>query len=395
MRWMICVSVLLLSGFAWNAFAEEGKPLEIPIWPGVAPGSEDWTQKEVAYANAWDHKQMIRNVTKPTLTAFFADPAKSTGTAVVIAPGGGFRFHSWENEGTAVAQWLASRGVSAFVLKYRLLNTGESQELFEKGQEPKGAAIDIVALGAADGRQAIKVVRQHATEWKIDSDRIGILGFSAGGSVTMGVVMEHDAQSKPNFAAPIYGPGKPGAVAEDAPPLFIVCAGDDKGAANGSVKLYTDWKAAGRPAELHMYSTGGHGFGMSKRGLPIDHWIDRFTEWLEVQGLMRSKAATQQAKEPTANTMAIHKGAGGNVLITVSSPRPFPTINSAAVLYVGTEKSCSSRYAPGGAQTTLIFQMTPDEFAKVKVGDRVAVRYDPDSQEEWDFGQVGKKDLEN
>jgi acetyl esterase/lipase len=262
----------------------------IPLWPGVAPGSEEWKQTEVEYAAAWDHKKMVRNVTLPTLTAYFPDPSKANGTAVIIAPGGGFRFLSWENEGTAVADWLTARGITAFVLKYRLLDTGDQAE-FDKGKKPvlatSPAGADIAFLASADGRQAMKVVRQRAAEWKIAPNRLGFMGFSAGGVVTMGVVMSPDPDSRPDFAAPIYGAIPIDAVPANAPPLFLLCASDDKGASDASGKLYLKWIAAGRSAELHVYAKGGHGFGMSQRGLPVDHWIDRLGDWLDVQGLMK------------------------------------------------------------------------------------------------------------
>ena len=186
---------------------------------------------------------MVRNVTTPTLTAFLPEPATATGAAVVICPGGGFRFLSWQSEGTEVAEWLQKRGVAAFVLRYRVKETPASEEEFRKemaaflgglarrgrsavgdaaeGEAPKGQGTPgeasrpaiqeemrkVGALGIADGRQAVKVVRQHAAEWGIKPDRIGIMGFSAGGMVTMGVAMDHDAESRPDFAAPIYGGG--------------------------------------------------------------------------------------------------------------------------------------------------------------------------------------------
>jgi putative heme-binding domain-containing protein len=284
----------------------------IPVWPGVAPGSEGWTQKEVEYQSDWDRKAMVRNVTTPTLTAFLPDPAAATGTAVVVCPGGGFRFLSWQSEGTEVAEWLRARGVAAFVLKYRLMKTAESEKEFRKEMAAffgaltklkdragapgarKGPAIPegmrkIGALAIADGRQALKVVRRHAAEWGIKPDRVGIMGFSAGGMVTMGAVMNPDREDRPAFAAPIYGGGTGGAmVPDDAPPLFILCAADDRLAAGGSVRLYSEWRAAGRPAELHIYEKGGHGFGMARRGLPVDHWIDRFGDWLGQRGLIRT-----------------------------------------------------------------------------------------------------------
>ena len=136
----------------------------------------------------------------------------------------------------------------------------------------------------------MKVVRQRASEWGIAPDRIGILGFSAGGMVTMGVVMQSDGESRPNFAAPIYGGSTGGAaVPANAPPLFILCADDDALMAAGSARLYSEWKAAKKSAELHIYSKGGHGFGMNRRGLPVDNWIERFGDWLGTQGLLKPK----------------------------------------------------------------------------------------------------------
>lgn len=281
----------------------------LPLWSGVAPGSENWTQQEVEYLDASKQK-MVRNVVRPTLTAYLPERSKANGTAVIVCPGGGFRFLSWQSEGTAVAEWLRERGVAAFVLKYRLMDTGATEAEFQKsiaelfrsinqrasGREPAADPVariermPIVSLAAADGRQAMKVVRQRASEWGIAPDRIGILGFSAGGMVTMRVVMEHAADSRPNFAAPIYGGGTGGAaIPTDAPPLFILCANDDALAATASAKLYTEWKTANKSAELHIYSKGGHGFGMNRRGLPVDHWIERFGDWLGTQGWLKPK----------------------------------------------------------------------------------------------------------
>jgi acetyl esterase/lipase len=307
----------------------------IPVWPGVAPGSEGWKQKEVEYRNEWDHKAMVRNVTAPSLTAFLPDASAATGAAVVICPGGGFRFLSWQSEGTEVAEWLRARGVAAFVLKYRVMETPASEEAFRKemaaffgslanrkertaaddaskpgapkGQVKPGEASQraipedmrqVGTMAVADGRQAIKVVRRHAAEWGIKPDRIGIMGFSAGGMVTMGVVMEHDADSRPDFAAPIYGGGTGGAkVPDGAAPLFILCASDDRLAVAGSARLFAEWRAAGRPVELHIYEKGGHGFGMTPRGLPVDRWIEPYGDWLGQRGLIR-RAPDRRRRSP-------------------------------------------------------------------------------------------------
>lgn len=269
----------------------------IPVWPGGTPGTETWKQKEVEFRNP-QNQIAIRNVVNPTLTPFLPDAGNANGTAVIVCPGGGFRFLSWESEGTEVAKWLAARGIAAFVLKYRLIDTGATEEEFRHALATLFASIRkmseglggrfpaledlraITTLAAADAGQAVRLVRQRASEWKIRPDRIGLLGFSAGAMVTMGVVMENDAASKLNFAAPIYGGATNGQkVPEDAPPLFLLAAQDDPLSVT-TVQLYSDWKAAGRPAELHIYSKGGHGFGMNKRNAPVDTWIERFGDWL-------------------------------------------------------------------------------------------------------------------
>ncbi len=221
-----------------------------------------------------------------------------------------------------MARWLQQRGVAAFVLKYRLLDTGATPEEFRKKMEEFARSManrrnrdtlpeemqKIVALAAADGRQAVKVVRQHAAEWGVAPDRVGIMGFSAGGMVTTAVVLDHDRESRPNFAAPIYGGNVGDAkVPADAPPLFILCADDDAFAAANSARLYLAWHEAHHSAELHVYAKGGHGFGMARRGLPVDHWIDRFGDWLGTQGLLRP--AGGERRPSSASGAAAQAGA--------------------------------------------------------------------------------------
>jgi acetyl esterase/lipase len=275
----------------------------IPLYPGVALGSEGWTRKE---ATAMTEKgPMVRNIVKPTITAFLPDKPKATGTAIVIAPGGAFRYLAIEAEGTKVAEWLRDRGVAAFVLKYRVAEMPASDQAFLQARAQANSAARPAAnanraemekvreLADNDGRQALKIVRQRASQWGIDPNRIGIMGFSAGAILAMDVVMHHEAGSRPNFAAPIYGRAVDGPVPQDAPPLFIACAANDPLIpSTNSAKLFTQWKEAGKSAELHIYAKGGHGFGMMKQGLPTDHWIDRFGDWLEVEGLLKPAADT-------------------------------------------------------------------------------------------------------
>ena len=276
------------------------------LWPGDAPGSESWTQKEIEYRDQRG-EAMVRNIVRPSLTVFLPDRASANGTGIVVAPGGGFQFLSWDSEGTKVAQWLNGRGVAAFVLKYRVNETPVDPQEFQtrmaamfgrgrgagRGAPPPAPRSDFMqsvrAMAVADGKQAMKIVRQHAGEWGVAPDRVGLMGFSAGAMLTTGLLTDYDAETRPSFAASIYGNTiEPSRVPPDAPPLFILCAEDDPLLpSTGSAALFTAWKNAGHLAELHIYSKGGHGFGMHQQGLPVDHWIDRFGEWLEAQGLLK------------------------------------------------------------------------------------------------------------
>ncbi len=268
-------------------------PHVIPLWPDGAPGSEDWTWQEQETVIPPSLK-VVRNVTRPTLTAYLPDSVNENRTAVVVCPGGAFHFLSIDMEGHDVARWLCARGVAAFVLKYRLIRTGDNfpAEVWERlsnREQMDGLVLmrTLTPLITADGQQAIRVVRGRAAEWGIAPNRVGIMGFSAGGSVTVNTALQHDKASRPDFAAPIYSGGwAPAPVPTDAPPLFLLCAGDDEMAVTYSLRLYADWKAAGHPVELHIYAKGGHGFGMNKQGLPSDSWIERVAEWLQAQGFL-------------------------------------------------------------------------------------------------------------
>jgi acetyl esterase/lipase len=262
-------------------------PQVIPLWPAGAPGSEDWTwqEQETVIPPAL---KVVRNVVQPTLTAYLPDPALANGKAVIVAPGGAFHFLSIDMEGTDVARWLNTRGIAAFVLKYRLIHTGDEfpavvwQTLSDQKKMDE-LMQRLAPLLVADGQQAIRLVRQRVNEWHIKPDCIGIMGFSAGGMVTVNAALHYDAASRPDFAAPIYSAGWGTCpIPPDAPPLFLLCADDDEMATTNSLRLYSEWKAAGHSAELHIYSKGAHGFGMTKQGLPSDSWIERFADWLQI-----------------------------------------------------------------------------------------------------------------
>ena len=271
----------------------------IPLYQSKAPGSESWTWTEAENTKNTFNTRVVYNVSTPTLTAYLPDPALATGTAIVVAPGGAFHTLSIDSEGIDVAKWLNSKGVAAFVLKYRLvrsLTTDPVAELMGKMQDFKKLDEEnaaVVPLAIADGKQAMAYVRSHAGEFGLKTNRIGLMGFSAGGTVAMGVGFDYTPANRPDFLAPIYPYLGVGAIARqvvpaDAPPLFVCAATDDQlQLAPHSTKLYNDWIAAGKPAELHMYAKGGHGFGMRKQNLPTDSWIDRFGEWLSLNGYLK------------------------------------------------------------------------------------------------------------
>lgn len=253
----------------------------VNVWPGVAPGSEKWTHKERTAENT-PVGTVVFNVVTPTLTAYLPERSKATGTGVIIAPGGAFVALAIDLEGNEVARWLQEKGIAAFVLKYRLLE--------KRGEGIPAMNMDEVGqYGIADGIQALKVVRQHAAEWGLSPDRVGFMGFSAGAMVTSGTLLEKDAASRPSFAAMIYGApfGVMPAIPAKLPPMFLAWAQDDTQAREPIVKFYDALASAGHKPEVHIFSAGGHGFGLRKQGTSSDHWIDAFYDWLEAQGLTR------------------------------------------------------------------------------------------------------------
>lgn len=278
-----------------------GQQKVIQLYNGAVPGSESWTWTEAENdSNAWQTR-VVYNVTRPTLTVFQPEAGKANGTAVVIAPGGAFHALSIESEGHDVAKWLVNKGVTCFVLRYRLVRSLTTDPVKEMEQKWGSAEFDeaiaaTVPLAIADGREAISWVRKHAEEFDILPNRIGIMGFSAGGTVTSGSLFGYTRETRPDFAAPVYPfftEEMIGTVEKDAPPLFILAATNDGlNLASHSVNLYNAWLNAQKDAELHMYARGDHGFGMRKQNLPTDAWIERFAEWLNVQGLMKAPDPT-------------------------------------------------------------------------------------------------------
>ncbi len=276
------------------------QPDAIELATGPLPGAttpESWHSQ---YGSMF-----ARNVTVATLRPFLPDPSKATGTAVIVAPGGGFRTLSMENEGWNVARALADRGVAAFVLKYRLNQTPADLDAFARppaprptGTPPAGAPpptrpslADMAARIApmiADANAAFALVRANATKWHVDPDRIGMIGFSAGAGLTMATTL-NNRDAKPAFIGNIYGGLSAVDVPTDAPPLFVALAADDP-LFPVNFGLIENWRKANRPVEFHYYEQGGHGFGMYPKETTSTGWFDAFGKWLGMHGYLRPKA---------------------------------------------------------------------------------------------------------
>lgn len=298
------IALLLFCTIATNA-----QQKVIQLYKGAATGSENWTWNEKENSNNAFNTKIVYNVSHPTLSVFLPDPSIATGTAAIICPGGAFYILAINNEGYDVARRLAEKGVAAFVLKYRVghsLTDEPVKELSLKMMSPRFAEdiASVIPLAIADGREAISYVRTHASEYGISPNKIGIIGFSAGGTVAASTAYNYTAENHPDFVAPVYA-YMPSIlqtdIPTDAPPIFIAAASDDNlGLAPHSVDLYNKWIAAKHPAELHMYVKGGHGFGMRKQNLPTDTWIDRFEDWLKVEGFLQPANTAKGKSKPTS-----------------------------------------------------------------------------------------------
>lgn len=270
--------------------AEE--PKEIPLWPNGAPGFESRKDEAPLAKDYW-----IKNIHNPSITVYLPPKDKATGAAVVICPGGGHRELVFKAEGDDPARYLNRLGVAAFALKYRL------------GREPN-SPYSIQKHALADGQRAIRLVRSRASEWGIDPNRVGIVGFSAGGEVASMVTYAPGQgdpiaadpidrlSSHPDFQILIYpGPlGIPDTIPADAPPAFLLVANDDRGASRVIASLFQKYRAAGLPVEAHILGRGGHGFNMGNRSKleSVKKWPDRLADWMNDSGIL------DPSKRPTA-----------------------------------------------------------------------------------------------
>lgn len=287
---MKLIPALLLA--STSVFAAE--PIVVKLWPGGAPekpGVKIEAEKEVPKKSA-DDVQRITNVTEPMITVF--KPENANGTAVLVCPGGGYNILAYEHEGTQVCEFLNKHGVTGILLKYRV----PRRDPKDPGREP-----------LQDAQRAMGIIRHHATEWGLKPDRIGILGFSAGGHLSIMTTLHANERTytvdqaldvddaTPDFAIPVYAAYLTEKnsgftllpefkVTGKAPPMCLVHAHDDRITAAGSALLYLEYKKLSLPCELHIYAKGGHGFGMRKSGGPVNDWPERVAEWMKSTGLI-------------------------------------------------------------------------------------------------------------
>ncbi|VVS99692.1 alpha/beta hydrolase [Erythrobacter sp. EC-HK427] len=294
----LALSVAALPGSAlaqdeMTAIAVPDQPTAIVLGTGPLPGASAGESWHMQYGS-----HFARNVAEATLTPFLPDPAIANGTAVVVAPGGGFRTLSMENEGWDVARALAARGVAAFVLKYRLNPTPPTLDEFVAGERarfsgdapppPRPSPAERMAGIAPmleDATAAFALIRANAEEWGIDPARIGMVGFSAGAMLTMATGLD-EGDADPAFIGNIYGPLSAMGVRPDSPPLFVALAADDPLFPETDFGLIREWRAADIPVEFHYYEQGGHGFGMYPKDTTSTGWFDAFAAWMTMHGWM-------------------------------------------------------------------------------------------------------------
>jgi len=285
----ILLTALLLPA---TLFAADG-PQTIPLWPNGAPGFESRKDIPESAASYW-----VKNINNPSLTVFLPPKEKANGAAVVICPGGGFRELVFGAEGVDPAKYFNNLGVAAFVLKYRLFRETNSPYTKESPHE--------------DGLRAMRLVRSRAAEWGVDTNRIGMIGYSAGGEVvslttfgdTDGLTNTTDAidqvSARPDFIMEIYpGPlGVPAVLATNVPPAFLLCADDDRFHAVVVTDLLEKYRQAKVPAELHLYAKGGHGFNQGQRSklATIHDWPQRLTDWLGDNNILDPAVPAQGVK---------------------------------------------------------------------------------------------------
>ncbi len=294
--------------FTFLTMAQDGTiyPLDAPDEPraiALGTGGVEGQPATETWFRQWGDP-MARNITTATLTPFLPEPGKANGAAVIVAPGGGFRWLSMGNEGWEVAEALAKQGIAAFVLKYRLHPTPESLDEFSawmnrprtapvpssdstQTKEPSRPPQTDLSNQLADAEAAYALILKRAQEWGVDTERIGMIGFSAGAGLTMHATL-HSKTMHLAFIGPIYGGMGPVEVPKEAPPMFNVIATDDF-LFRGQFGVIDSWYKAGIPVEFHLYQNGGHGFGLGNPNRTSNRWFDAFMHWLNVNKFLVAK----------------------------------------------------------------------------------------------------------
>ena len=293
--------LLIIQCIAVNTYAQDGTiyPLDAPKEPNailLGTGSVKDQPAPESWFRQWGDP-MARNISIATLTPFLPEKGKANGAAVIVAPGGGYRWLSMGNEGWEVAEALAKKGIAAFVLKYRLFPTVAFLDEFtawmnrprpapqktddtSKKTTPSTPFQMDLSNQLEDAEAAYAMIVKNANEWGIDTKRIGMIGFSAGAGLTMHATLNSKTM-KLAFIGPIYGGMGPVKVPENAPPMFNVIASDDF-LFNSQFGVIDSWFKAGRPVEFHLYQNGGHGFGLGNPNKTSNRWFDSFIYWLDV-----------------------------------------------------------------------------------------------------------------
>lgn len=276
--------------------AAPAEPDAIPLYGAQTPGS---ASSEI-WVKFGGNDLAVRNVTRPTLTPVLPDPAKATGAAVVVAPGGAFMLLAMDHEGWKVARALADRGIAAFVLKYRLNPTPKDEaeagkymgaQLMKEVGHPMTGDLLGKSMAPADGKAALVWVRANAAKYGVDPARVGMIGFSAGAMTARRVALDADTPARPAFVGYIYGPQDAEPIRADAPPMFNAIALDDSLFPSKGFAIASAYLEAKRPVEIHGYQTGNHGFGLGLPGTTTTLLIDEFTAWLQMQGFLARKDA--------------------------------------------------------------------------------------------------------
>jgi len=265
--------------------------VELPLT--ISNDGISWELEERQYHDENWNTLIVDNISQPRMEVFRPTSEWSNGVGILVIPGGGMYANSIASEGTQVAEWLAANGYTAFVLKYRLVPTaGNATKAFwEDGEKAIENAKSLLKLATNDALNALLHIRENSEAYYIDKKKVGIIGFSAGGAITMNSTYLASANNQPNFIVPVYAwmdIVDEAEVPVHAPPMFVICAEDDPmDLAEASRKLNTDWKKAGKITDLKMYKNGGHGFGMKEQNLPSDQWIELMGEWLKQEGFVQ------------------------------------------------------------------------------------------------------------